>query len=108
LHKRTNKENYSIAFLCDEDVKCDLRKCDDDSWGEITRCEKRLRNRERLVALYLFLANESGDIIGRTHISPNRGCGYQSLTTDALKRLIDQLKKKILQIDQSKITVKHL
>ena len=39
---------------------------------------------------------------------PNRGCGYQSLTTDALKRLIDQLEKKILQIDQSKITVKHL
>jgi len=35
------------------------------------------------------------------------GCG-QSLTTNALKRLVDQLEKRILQIDQSKIALKHL
>jgi len=35
------------------------------------------------------------------------GCG-QSLTTNVLKRLVDQLEKRILQIDQSKIALKHL
>ena len=34
------------------------------------------------------------------------GCG-QSLITNALKRLVDQLEKKILQIDQSKIVLKQ-
>jgi len=35
------------------------------------------------------------------------GCG-QSLTTNALKHLVDQLEKRILQIYQSKIALKHL
>jgi len=37
----------------------------------------------------------------------NFGCG-QNLTTNALKHLVDQLEKRILQIYQSKITLKHL
>jgi len=32
----------------------------------------------------------------------------QSITTNALKHLVDQLEKRILQIDQSKIASKHL
>jgi len=35
------------------------------------------------------------------------GCG-QSVTINALKRLVGQLEKRILQIDQSKIVLKHL
>jgi len=35
------------------------------------------------------------------------GCG-QSLTINALKCLVDQLEKRILQIDQSKSALKHL
>jgi len=43
------------------------------------------------------------------HQDVNPALGYdQNLPTNVFKRLIDQLEKRILQIDQSKIVLKHL